>query len=278
MTFKDIIRQVTPPVFIHLAQRMRRDRPMDTYGLSGDYHTWDEALAVSTGYDSAIILEKTRIALLKVKKGEAAYERDSVLFDEIQYSWPLLAGLMWVAARLEGRLNVLDFGGSLGSTYYQNRAFLSALPHVRWNIVEQSRHVETGRALFEDDTLHFYAGITDCLADTLPNAGLLSGVLQYLEHPYTILDQMLELPGECVIIDRTPFWTGPTDRLCLQTEPPGIFPVSYPSWMFSKSHFLDHLHRKDWKMVAMFDGLDRPPGPVELVYQGMILARSSSLS
>jgi putative methyltransferase (TIGR04325 family) len=71
----------------------------------------------STGYDSEIILEKTRDALLKVKNGEAAYERDSVLFDEIQYAWPLLTSLMWVAAQAKGILNVLDFGGSLGTTY-----------------------------------------------------------------------------------------------------------------------------------------------------------------
>ena len=146
MRLKDMIRLVTPPVFIHLAKRLRGNRPTDAYGLSGDYHSWDEAMAASTGYDSESILDKTRTSLLKVKNGEAAYERDSVLFDEIEYAWPMLAGLMWVAARCGGTLNVLDFGGSLGSTYFQNRAFLSALPQVRWNIVEQSRHVETGKA------------------------------------------------------------------------------------------------------------------------------------
>ena len=121
---------------------------------------------------------------MKVKNGEAVYERDSVLFDEIEYAWPGLAGLMWSRLRCGGTLNVLDFGGSLGSTYFQNRAFLSVLPGVRWNIVEQSRHVETGKAWFEDDRLRFYPDIADCLADTQPNVVLLSNVLQYLEHPY----------------------------------------------------------------------------------------------
>ncbi len=88
MTLKDMIRLVTPPVFIHLARRLHGNRPADAYGLSGDYRSWDEAMTASTGYDSGIILEKTKAALLKVKNGEAAYERDSVLFDEIQYAWP----------------------------------------------------------------------------------------------------------------------------------------------------------------------------------------------
>ena len=82
---------------------------------------------------------------MTVVDGRAAYERDSVLFEEVEYVWPLLASLMWVGARHLGSLNVLDFGGSLGSTYFQNRIFLATLPSVRWNIVEQPRHVEVGR-------------------------------------------------------------------------------------------------------------------------------------
>lgn len=274
---KEIIRQVTPPVLIDLTKRLWGDRPTGAYGLSGDYRNWDEAMAASTGYDSGIILEKTRTALLKVKNGEAAYERDSVLFDEIQYAWPLLAGLMWVAARCGGRLNVLDFGGSLGSTYFQNRIFLSVLPGVRWNIVEQPSHVGIGKAYFEDDHLRFYASITDCLAATQPNIVLLSSVLQYLERPYTVFDQIQELSCDHVIIDRTPYWAGPTDRLCVQTVPPSIYPASYPSWIFSRSQFHAHIH-KDWEIMVTFDNPDRLAGLVEFVYQGMIIVRGNHLS
>jgi putative methyltransferase (TIGR04325 family) len=277
MTLKDMIRLITPPVFIHLAKRLCVDRPADNYGLSGDYRSWDEAMVASTGYDNAIILEKTRTALLKVNTGEAIYERDSVLFNEIQYSWPLLAGLMSVAARCGGRLNVIDFGGSLGSTYFQNRAFLSVLPEVRWNIVEQSNHVGIGKAYFEDDYLRFYAGISDCLADTQPNVVLLSSVLQYLECPYTVFDQILELSCDHIIIDRTPFWVGPTDRLCVQNVPPSIYPASYPSWIFSRQRFYEHLHQ-DWQNMVTFDNPDRIAGPIDFSYQGMIIVRSKHLS
>lgn len=272
MTLKDMIRLFTLPLFIHMAKRLCGNRPTNAYGLSGDYRSWDEAMAASTGYDSGIILEKTRTAILKVKNGEAAYERDSVLFDEIQYAWPLLAGLMWVAARCGGRLNVLDFGGSLGSTYFQNRAFLSVLPGVCWNIIEQSSHVGIGKAYFEDDYLRFYADIKDCLADTQPNVVLLSGVLQYIEYPYTILDQILEIPCDHIIIDRTPFWTGPTDRLCVQTVPPSIYPASYPIWIFSTQRFHTYSNEK-WQIVAEFDSLDNLNSPVKAVWQGLVLER-----
>jgi hypothetical protein len=52
-----------------------------------------------------------------VKTGEAVYERDSVLFDEIQYSFPVIAALLRVASANKGKLNVLDFGGSEKSHY-----------------------------------------------------------------------------------------------------------------------------------------------------------------
>lgn len=277
MRLKELIRWVTPPVIFQLAKRLRGKGSLGAYGLWGDYHSWAEALAASTGYDNECILEKTRASLLKVKNGEAAYERDSVIFDEIQYAWPLLAGLMWVGARCGGRLNVLDFGGSLGSTFFQNRAFLSRLSDVRWNVIEQPRHVETGTVSFADNHLHFYEDIGACMADTQPNVVLLSSVLQYLPHPYAVLAQIQELPCDHLIIDRTPFWEGSTDRLCVQNVPPSIYPASYPSWIFSKQHFVSHFS-KNWEIVTTFCNPDQLAGPVELSYEGAILVRNKTVS
>jgi putative methyltransferase (TIGR04325 family) len=273
MRIRAVLKLVTPPGLIHLARKLRGNLAVDGYGLSGDYRSWDEAMSASTGYDSGIILEKTRLAMLKVQNGQAAYERDSVLFDQIQYAWPLLAGLMWVAARSGGRLNVLDFGGSLGSTYFQNRAFVSTLPHVRWNIIEQSRHVETGKAYFEDDHLRFYADIAGCLAGNQPNVVLLSSVLQYLEDPYAVLEQILAIPCECIIIDRTPFWTGPTDRLCVQHVPPDIYPATYPCYILSMPRLHAYLEEKSLRIMAEFDSLDSLSAPVKTHWKGLILER-----
>src|SRR4051812_28170712 len=83
------------------------------YGWFGNYTTWEEARKQCTGYDDLAIVEKVKSSVLKVKNGEAAYERDSVLFDEIQYSRPLLDAFQQVAAGSSGVLHVIDFGGSL---------------------------------------------------------------------------------------------------------------------------------------------------------------------
>jgi hypothetical protein len=95
---KQFIRSLIPPIFLIVLNKLRNNK----YGWKGDYSSWQEAREASTGYDSNEILQAVRNSLLKVKNGEAVYERDSVIFDEIQYSWPLLAGLMFAASKMRG--------------------------------------------------------------------------------------------------------------------------------------------------------------------------------
>jgi putative methyltransferase (TIGR04325 family) len=217
----------------------------EEYGFIGDYGSWAEAQRNSSGYDSAVILEKTTASSVKVRDGKAAYERDSVVFDEIQYAWPLLAGLLWVAAVSQGRLHVLDFGGALGTTYFQNRQFLKGLSDVRWTIVEQPDYVQRGRSLFENDVLRFYGSLDECRGDPSPQVILLSGVLQYLEKPYELLNQIFEFDAPHIIIDRTPFHDKPLDRLCVQRVDPSVFDASYPAWIFSVDRFRSLLSKRE---------------------------------
>ena len=99
-----------------------------------------------------------------------------------------------------------------------------------------------------------------------------------LSAPYYSVDHAV--PKEYfdhIIIDRTPFWTGPADRLCVQTVPPSIYPASYPSWIFSRPQFHSNIHQ-DWKIMVTFDNPDRLAGPVDFVYQGVIIVRHNHLS
>jgi putative methyltransferase (TIGR04325 family) len=273
-SWKAAARLITPPLVLQLARRWRRPPTPAPTGLrlTGDYASWAAALAASEGYDTDIILAKTTDALLKVKRGEAVYERDSMLFDTIHYSWPLLSGLLWAAARHGGNLNVLDFGGSLGSTYFQNRTFLSDLHAVRWNIVEQSKQVAAGQRHLQDETLRFYPAIQDCLAATQPQVILLSSVLQYVERPDQVLDELAASPCDTLIVDRTPFWAGATDRLCVQHVPATIYAASYPSWVFSSWHFRERLTPR-WQIVAEWDNPDHLPGPIPFAYCGLLAVR-----
>lgn len=238
---KEIMMDFVPPMFSKIY--LNRTAP---YGFFGNYSSWEEAKRASTGYDSGLILNKVKDSLLKIKTHEAVYERDSVLFDRIEYSWPLLAGLMWIAANEEGKLNLIDFGGSLGSSYFQNRFFLQTLKEVKWNIVEQKHFVECGKNHFEDDELKFYESIEESLKKQkqTPNAMILSGVIQYIEKPYELINYIINQKFKYLIIDRTSFNNHNNDKLVVQKINPVIFDASYPCWFLNKDRFVQIFNNK----------------------------------
>ena len=227
-----ITKDLLPPLF---ARQLRRFRGI---AFEGPFATWDEAKQRSSGYDDEKILDKVLEATLKVKHGEAVFERDSVLFDEIQYSWPVTAGLLWVAAREGGRLSVLDFGGSLGGSYFQNCKFLEGLTSVRWSVVEQAHFVEAGRKHIQDERLVFYPTIAECVAAEKPNVVLLSSVVHYLEDPYAVLDELVRSGSDLVVVDLTIVNKELEDRVFLQHVPKGIYEASYPCYSLSENRLI----------------------------------------
>lgn len=266
---KALARDWLPPVIARLFHRIRGGR----IRFEGDYDTWDEASRHCTGYDAEEILPKVLAATLKVKHGEAAFERDSVLFDQIEYAWPVLAGLMWAAARSGGRLNVLDFGGALGSSYFQNRKFLRSLPDVCWNVVEQPHYVDAGRKHIQHEQLRFYKSVDECLVENQPNVILLSSVLQYLESPTDLISELNKVGALCLIVDRTPFTLNEQDKLIIQKVPAAIYSASYPMRIFSLPKF-EQLLAKNWNMVATNlspEGYVRTTNDFEFSFQGMLL-------
>ncbi|RZK78316.1 MAG: methyltransferase, TIGR04325 family [Pedobacter sp.] len=226
-------------------------RKENQYGWFGNYSSWAKVSDVAGGYQADVILERTKNALLKVKNGEAAYERDSVVFDKKECPYSLLAFLQLSASLAKKPLHVLDFGGSLGSTYYQIKDFLPAHVCASWNVVEQSHYVDCGNENFADGTLKFYRSIDECKAEKEVGFVLLSSVVQYLEKPHEFLQQLRAHGFDFLLFDRTAFNHKPDDRLTLQVVPPDIYPASYPSWFFNEEFFLSHFE-KQYKVVAEF--------------------------
>jgi len=262
---KQLIKSLIPPIFINAVHRYKNRKD----GWFGDYATWKEAKKASTGYDSDAILQKVRLSLLKVKNGEAVYERDSVIFDEIQYSWQLLSGLLLAASNAKGDLRVLDFGGSLGSTYYQNKKFLDQLDSVSWSVVEQKHFVDAGKKDFEDERLKFYYDVTACVKEQKPNVLLLSGVLQYIEKPYELIDEILKNDFEFVIVDRTSFSNN--NQIKLQIVPPSIYIASYPCWFFEEVEFLKFFEKYNFRVIENFNASDGRTN--DYTFKGFILEK-----
>jgi putative methyltransferase (TIGR04325 family) len=240
----------------------------------GNYFSWQDAKNSSTGYHDYRILDKVKNSLLKVKNGQAVYERDSVLFKEVQYSWGLLAGLQKAAIEYSGKLCVLDFGGSLGSSYFQNKDFLKGLKSLHWCIIEQSHFVECGKAYFEDEQLKFFYTIDECLEIYSPNVLLLSSVLQYLEKPYYWIDKFLKVEIPFIILDRTAFIDGESDTISIQNVPEDIYKASYPAWFFAKDKLIKQF--KEYAILGSFNNGFTPDSSLNgkrIYWEGMILKR-----
>jgi putative methyltransferase (TIGR04325 family) len=269
------IKDLMPP-FLSKAYRKLKPGIQKAGMWQGNYKNWAEAEKDCTGYDAPLILEKTKAAILKVKHGEAAFERDTVLFADPEYNWPVLTTLLKTAAENGGKLSVLDFGGSLGSAYFQNLPMLQSLTGLEWSIVEQPHYIKEGNEFIADGKLKFYVDVDSCLAERQPNVLLLSSVLQYLEHPYDWTTKLLELDFDYIIIDRTAFVDGAIDRLTVQNVPADIYEASYPSWFFNTAKLLNAF-TANYSSIADFDpypGLAIPlDGQVTGYYKGFILKR-----
>lgn len=234
MKAKSLIKELSPPLVLRTMTGL-------FYGWKGNYSSWQEAASKASGYDTDVIFNRVKNALLKVKNGEAVYERDSVIFDKIHYSFPLLSALSVVALKNKGKLNIIDFGGSLGSSYFQNRHFFKELDEFNWCVVEQKHFVDEGKKNFSDKHLHFFHDVESCAKNHKIDVLLLSSVLQYLEKPHDFLESVLKMNIPYIIIDRAPLLEEGTDRITIQKVPKSIYDAQYPCWLLSEKKLMSQL-------------------------------------
>ena len=157
--------------------------------LSGNYKSWEEALKLSKGYSDHKIFEKTKKSLESVLSKQAKFERDSFLFYTESYDETLLSIFKKIKKKIK-RIHLCDFGGSLGSLYFQHGSiFKSNL--IDWNVVEQKHYVKYANNKIDIKNLYFYDNL-NFLSKKRINVALFSSSLQYLKYPYQILDKMIK--------------------------------------------------------------------------------------
>lgn len=273
MSVRKLIKSVAPPALLE----MRRRRLGQQTRFHGRPANWAEACAMSSGYGSPEILDRVVAATRAVVSGQALFERDSVLFDDVQYPLPLLAGLCRAAALEDGRLEVVDFGGSLGSTYRQCRPFLSGVTKlIDWWVVEQPHYVAAGRKEFSTAELRFAKSLAETGVPSPGRVILASSVLQYVEDPGASLSHIGQRPARHLLIDRTPLTERAEDRLCIQRVPKQIYQASYPCWILSRPALLTQLRQQDWAVVCEFscpEGVVSTDDGMEFEFRGLILER-----
>jgi putative methyltransferase (TIGR04325 family) len=237
---KALLRSLTPPVIWNALHRLRRgpSRTDPRVTFRGDYLSWDEVLQhCGKGYAEASILERVAAGARKARDGKVAYEADGLTSNTPLLRYPLLFALSRAASEHDSPLWVLDFGGSLGSSYFQHRHLLKEYPGLKWIIVEQEHFVRTGKKEFEDGCLTFVHNLSE-VPQSSPGLLLLSGVITYLPEPYKIMQTLSNLKAAYVFVDRLNLIPG-KDRLTLETVPPEIYPAQYPCWFLNRIKFLD---------------------------------------
>lgn len=257
-----------------LSQCRSSDHEKKTEVFSGNYSSWEEAAVKCPGYGAENIFEKTKVAALAVRQGKAIFERDSVLFHREDFAWEVIAILNSIAARNNGRLSVLDFGGSLGSSYFQHKKLLNLLPEVRWCVVEQPHYVSFGKENLEDHVLRFCATIEEAVKLYQPSVVLFGSVLEYLPSPEEQLNSVISQGINSIVIDRTAFHQGDKDCLTIQRVSPEIYDASYPAWFFSLERFKGVMEKSGYKIVTewMCED-DYPVEGFETSFRGMFCQR-----
>lgn len=246
--YKKAIKKVIPPFLIDFYNYYFNNRLTSKW--HGNYPSWEAALQNTTSYSSQVIIDKCKQALLKVKNGQEIYERDSVIFDKIEYSWPLLSAILYVSLGSGNAISILDFGGSLGSTYFQNKKYLRGLKSLKYNIIEQDAFVKVGRECFEDADLKFYYSIEEYNRKNSPaDLLIISSTLQYLENPKETIRYFLEFRIPYILVDFTPFSLTDPDRLTIQRVSPEIYEASYPCWILNYKDMID-IFLEDYELFS----------------------------
>ncbi|MFT3934703.1 MAG: methyltransferase, TIGR04325 family [Chitinophagaceae bacterium] len=223
------------------------------YGWKGNFSSWQQAINLCGGYNKENILNKIKSTTLKVKSGEAVYERDGMLSDEIEYSWPLLTHMLQVAVQNNNQLSLIDFGGSLGTSYFQNRHYLNHLKEIKWSVVEQDAFVSVGKNEIAEGPLSFFYTIEDAIKENgLHQILLLSCVLPYLEKPFEFLALITKKKIPYIIIENTYFNPVAGNRLTIQKVPPVYYEASYPAWFLDYDQVINTL-QPAYDVVAQYN-------------------------
>jgi putative methyltransferase (TIGR04325 family) len=214
--------------------------------IIGNYNSWLEAKNVSSGYDHKIIFDKSKESFLKVINGIAKYERDSVLFYSDNVNYPLIKLLNSIQYKKKKTLNVLDFGGSFGSTYFQNLIFLKNQNKFNWFVVEQKHIVNYVKYFKLNKNLFFSYSIKNFLKKNI-DIVIFSGVLQYLSNPFYHINILLKKKIKNFLILRTPFQTN-KESIKVQVIPDHLYRATLPIRIFNENLFIKFFKKNNYSL------------------------------
>ena len=249
---KELIKALCPPLLSSIRARFKGGQVR----WDGNYTSFEEAAVNCSGYDDAGIVNSVANALRRVMDGSVNYERDGVCFSDHEIRGVCLAAVLLARSGSSDRPVVVDFGGSLASSWWQHRNAIG-FP-CDWRVVEQPSFVAAGRELFSGHFpgIKFFHSVDEALDDHAEvGLALFSAVLHYLPDPLRMLQAVLAKRPRYLLIERTPEISG-AERICIQSVPSSIYSANYPCRIFA-SGAIPRMVGDAYELIGSEDSLDR---------------------
>jgi putative methyltransferase (TIGR04325 family) len=218
-----------------------------------------DAKSASNGYSENSILEKISYGTRRMLSDNSGWVRDGFLFREVQINYEILSILALQASESHS-VRVIDFGGGLGTTFFQNRKILERFGiEVCWNIIEQPHFVKEGKKILDSITnLHFFETLEESAIGSR-DLVVFSGVLEYLENPYSFLEKTvgLEVKPRGVLIDRSPIDLFNSEKFAVQSVDDSIHKAKLPLQILSQERIVEILSA-DYELVTEWVSATQP--------------------
>jgi putative methyltransferase (TIGR04325 family) len=247
--------QFCPPIIANSVNKIRNRRYTNKFVKNNSAF---EFMNQENGYASDAIINKIYEASLQVKEGKSTFQRDGYSFKNIQYDHELLFSLLFAAAN-KSVIRVIDYGGGLGATYYQNQNFLKAAGiRVIYEIVEQPKLVRIGKLEFENSHVYFNNSISEALLKKNDMA-IFNGSIQYSESPQEILEFVIKHNIRTILLNNIPTIAGNEHQLYMEYPASHLYGmVSYPVWFLSRSGVIEQLGKGNFELVISWRSNSQP--------------------
>ena len=161
------------------------------------------------------------------------------------------ASFFWLSQLLESNGTVVDYGGSIGLTYYAWRKLLPLPAGLRWVVVEVEAIVRQGRRVAEREQATGLEFFDDLSAAPRADVLFTAGALQYMPESVPGLFERLGYRPSYVLVNKLPL-TSRDDYWSLQNFGPAVAPCR----MFNEHAFLDYFSRHGYGVMDRWDVVD----------------------
>ena len=176
------------------------------------------------------------------------------------YNYPMISALLLSMSRCremkKRSADILDFGGSLGVSWFRNRNLLKEFCG-RYCVVEQKCVVDLGKINVPE--IEFFCTVDECLSQGVSrDICIFSSVLQYLDDPIAIIEKITEAGFDNIIVDRALFASDKVSpRIAIQYNNDGK--GQYPINIMMRDKILSVILNKGYELIAEWPSFDVMP-------------------